>query len=1095
MNDLTPGPIPTVATTAELLEAIVPNRRRRVESSTGATQDSEANNALRHVRRRIDTVTEYGDTSVKGRIKLATYNIMSGRSGRLEAATRAMGYCNVDIAILTEAKLTDEAYTRYHGGYNVKATKANCHNQGGIALLWRETTYMQVEGIRTHGPNVISFELVSGPRRWLVIGAYVPPSEHDGVTCNHVLAAQRRRPRLPVVLVGDLNCDFDRFDNPSPRNIGIAAMTATLGVEDMSRHFRRRRRNALLQTWRARRENRLIVSRCDYIMSDVRKYFTSIRVVMPRHFDSDHSAVIATLDPTSTIRHRRYLRGRKAFPLREMPRLHCAADEMLNRLPMQRRAVPPAITNRPSWISTATWALIDQRAMGRRQSSLSPQELKVLSSRIRRSLRQDRVRRTEIAGIAIEESLREKRPQEAWKLLKRWYTQSTGKAPKPSLADFQEIEQEYTTLYRAVDSPGLPLQVHYHPVEVNDEIPTEDEISTAVKALRTGKSPGPSGFTVNDLREWEDSRGETWDNFVVLVKHCFATGEVPQRFCFSSLVLIPKSDGGVRGIGLLEVGWKVISMIIKRRLDRTIRFHESLHGFRRGHGTGTAILLARLNMDYNIFQGTPLFQIFLDLSKAYDTLDRARMLPILQGYGMGPRLLDVLYHFWGNLQLVPRQGGLYGAPIRSHRGVTQGDALSPIIFNIAVDAVMRSFYADPRLTTVKALFYADDGLIAHTDPHLVQLGINTLTDLFARVGLHMNATKTKAMVSRPRELFHAVSTPAYEHRMTGIGDSYGTRKRRKVACPSCGKEVQESHLETHMATQHNTFHRDNKRRKTFDHLNRQPITFYCNMPTKGVRYECPVPFCNGGATTRYNMRVHFAHRHVHDVLIIHEEGPLPRCAACDMFVSAASLINHTNTNMCRAGSERKRKRGLDVDILQSAEKRFVVGETELEAVDCFRYLGRPVNSFGDDLYSLMYNINKARGRWARVSRVLRRQGATSKISGYFYKAVVQSVLLYACETWTVTKKMLGLLEGFHHRIARQIASQPTRFNLVTEEWYVPPAAFALEAAALLPMPQYLLKRRQYLLNWVQHQPLYQLCQHLQVAVGGNLRSYWWTINP
>jgi Reverse transcriptase (RNA-dependent DNA polymerase) len=115
-----------------------------------------------------------------------------------------------------------------------------------------------------------------------------------------------------------------------------------------------------------------------------------------------------------------------------------------------------------------------------------------------------------------------------------------------------------------------------------------------------------------------------------------------------------------------------------------------LHGFRPGRGTGTAILEARLRIDYCSQLGKTLSQVFLDLSKAYDTLDRGHTLDLLQGYGVGPNVRALLSNFWDNLQLVPRQGGFYGPPIRSERGVTQGDPLSPIIVNVVVDAVVRT---------------------------------------------------------------------------------------------------------------------------------------------------------------------------------------------------------------------------------------------------------------------------------------------------------------------------------------------------------------------------------------------------------------------
>ena len=81
--------------------------------------------------------------------------------------------------------------------------------------------------------------------------------------------------------------------------------------------------------------------------------------------------------------------------------------------------------------------------------------------------------------------------------------------------------------------------------------------------------------------------------------------------------------------------------------------------------------------------------IFLGLHKVYNALDRSRCLEILEGYGVGPRARELLRNYWHRLTMVAWAGGYYGTTFRGERGVTQGDPLSPIIFNVVVDAVVR----------------------------------------------------------------------------------------------------------------------------------------------------------------------------------------------------------------------------------------------------------------------------------------------------------------------------------------------------------------------------------------------------------------------
>ena len=79
-----------------------------------------------------------------------------------------------------------------------------------------------------------------------------------------------------------------------------------------------------------------------------------------------------------------------------------------------------------------------------------------------------------------------------------------------------------------------------------------------------------------------------------------------------------------------------MTVILNRRLTASIAYHNSLHGFQAGRGTGTATLEAKLIHQLDALREEVLYVIFLDLHKAYDSLERSRCLEILEGYCVGP---------------------------------------------------------------------------------------------------------------------------------------------------------------------------------------------------------------------------------------------------------------------------------------------------------------------------------------------------------------------------------------------------------------------------------------------------------------------------
>ena len=135
--------------------------------------------------------------------------------------------------------------------------------------------------------------------------------------------------------------------------------------------------------------------------------------------------------------------------------------------------------------------------------------------------------------------------------------------------------------------------------------------------------------------------------------------------------------------------------------------------------------------------------------------------------------------------MVSRAGGYYKKAFGGERGVTQGDPMSPTIFNVVVDAVVRNWVQrimeeeEARGETGRegrhqaALFYADDGMVVSSDPAWLQGAFTNLVGIFDRVGVRKNVRNTASMVCQPCQAGEGNRTEeAYMRIITGEGRSY-----------------------------------------------------------------------------------------------------------------------------------------------------------------------------------------------------------------------------------------------------------------------------------------------------------------------------------
>ena len=246
-------------------------------------------------------------------------------------------------------------------------------------------------------------------------------------------------------------------------------------------------------------------------------------------------------------------------------------------------------------------------------------------------------------------------------------------------------------------------------------------------------------------------------------------------------------------------------MYVNHHFTASITYHDSINGFQAIQGMGTTTPEVNLLQHVTAMREEELHAMFLDLYNAYNALDRYRCLDILEEYGVGPRALRLLCWYWDRLQMVVQAGGNYVEPFRGERGVMQGYPLLPTIFNVVLDAVVRQCEslveeqagggrsdnnddaAQPAGKTIRArnyggrqmeeghvrlklktaFFYADNGMVASTNPGWLHTAFNMLTGIFYWVRLQKNVRKTVGVVCQPFCAAGVRADKAYIWRMTG----------------------------------------------------------------------------------------------------------------------------------------------------------------------------------------------------------------------------------------------------------------------------------------------------------------------------------------
>jgi hypothetical protein len=214
-------------------------------------------------------------------------------------------------------------------------------------------------------------------------------------------------------------------------------------------------------------------------------------------------------------------------------------------------------------------------------------------------------------------------------------------------------------------------------------------------------------------------------------------------------------------------------------------------------------------------------------------------------------------------------------------------------------------------------------------------------------------------------------------------------------------------------------------------------------------------------------------KHPYDNIVINKEGIIFRCGLCDMHVPHSTLMRgRGSTAICQQGQELKKKRVATKVSQCSSEVVFTVRDSVLDLVREFIYLCRLLSSMDEDWSDVVNNLVKARQRWSYISRMLLREGSNPIIVAMFYKAVAQTVLLF--KTWVLTK-----LESFHQLIAGWLTGRAPVYLRREEQWQYSSFRDAMKVDGLLPINEYIARRRKKLAEFVVTRPLGAVCREMK----------------
>ena len=282
------------------------------------------------------------------------------------------------------------------------------------------------------------------------------------------------------------------------------------------------------------------------------------------------------------------------------------------------------------------------------------------------------------------------------------------------------------------------------------------EILNTVNKLKNSKSSGTDNISNSLLKNLVLSILNPLNHLINL---SLKNGQFPNVYKTSKILPLYKSGchhsiNNYRPISLLSSISKLIEYIMHDRLtsylNKNNTLHNSQYGFRKNSSTELAIFDLSHYISKNMESKLLTLGIFIDLSKAFDSMSHSILLSKLYHYGIRGTAYQWFLSYLSNRQHYVAIDSSYSNPLPMKGGVPQGSILGPLLFNIFLNDISNSS------KLFKFILYADDTTLLARDAdynNLTKIGneeINKVNLWFNVNNLKINFSKTNFILFGPK---------------------------------------------------------------------------------------------------------------------------------------------------------------------------------------------------------------------------------------------------------------------------------------------------------------------------------------------------------